>query len=56
MITAHRATGNRGEAIRSYHRLRDLLVEELGVDPTGETEALYLELLRDGEVHRTRDR
>jgi DNA-binding SARP family transcriptional activator len=56
LMTAHAATGNRGEAIRSYHRLRDLLVEELGVDPTRETEALYLELLRGGDVHRTRDR
>ena len=45
-MTAHRATGNRGEAIRSYHRLRARLVDELGVDPTEETETLYLELLR----------
>jgi SARP family transcriptional regulator, regulator of embCAB operon len=55
-MMAHQATGNRGEAIRSYHRLRDRLVEELGVEPTGETETLYLKLLRGGEGDRPRDR
>lgn len=46
LMRAHTLGGNRAEAIRSYHRLRDLLVSELGADPSKETEAAYLELLR----------
>ena len=46
LMRAHLATGNRPEAIRVYHRLRDLLVAELGTDPSAETESFYLELLR----------
>ncbi len=29
----------------TYHRLRQLLVDELGTDPSAETQALYLDLL-----------
>ena len=39
------ASGNRSEAIRTYHRLRKLLADELGVDPSPELDAYYLELL-----------
>lgn len=46
LMSAHAACGNRAEAIRTYHRLRGFLVDELGTDPSTETEALYLELLR----------
>ena len=45
LMRAHSATGNRAEAVRVYHRLRELLAEELGTDPSRETETLYLELL-----------
>ena len=45
LMTAHAASGNRAEALRVYGRCRELLSEELGVDPSPETEALYLELL-----------
>ncbi len=45
LMRAHIATGNRAEAVRAYHRLRKLLAEELGTDPSRETETLYLELL-----------
>ena len=38
--------GYRAEALRVYHRCRALLGEELGIDPSPETESLYLELLR----------
>lgn len=44
-MAAHAAAGNRGEALRTYQRLRRLLADELGVDPSPETEAAYLELL-----------
>lgn len=45
LMAAHAAGGNRAEALRAYQRLRRILMEELGVDPSDETEAAYLELL-----------
>ena len=45
LMRAHALAGNPAEALRSYHRLRERLVAELGTDPSAETEALYLELL-----------
>ena len=45
LMRAHSATGNRAEAVRVYHRLRELLTDELGTDPSKATETLYLELL-----------
>jgi len=37
--------GNRAEALRVYDSCRTLLADELGTDPSDETEALYLQLL-----------
>ena len=45
LMTALGATGNRAEALRTYQRLRRVLADELGVDPSPETEAAYLDLL-----------
>lgn len=45
LMAAHAAAGNRGEALRVYQRLRYSLAHELGVDPSLETEAAYLDLL-----------
>ena len=42
------AAGERGEALRVWERCRIALVEELGIDPSPETEALYLEVLDPG--------
>ncbi len=39
------AAGERAEALRVWERCRTTLVEELGVDPSPETEAVYLEVL-----------
>jgi class 3 adenylate cyclase/tetratricopeptide (TPR) repeat protein len=39
------AAGERAEALRVWERCRVMLADELGVDPTSETEALYLSLL-----------
>src|SRR5918994_12377 len=45
LLAAHRAAGDRGEALRVYDRYRRVLAEELGVGPSPELEAAYLELL-----------
>jgi DNA-binding SARP family transcriptional activator len=47
LMLAHAARGNRAEAIRVFHRCRELLKEDLGVSPSPDTEALYLKLLRE---------
>ncbi|HLB12230.1 MAG TPA: BTAD domain-containing putative transcriptional regulator [Dehalococcoidia bacterium] len=46
LIRAYAACGNRADGIRAYQRLRGLLAGELGTDPSAETEAIYLDLLR----------
>lgn len=38
--------GNRAGALRAYERCRSVLADELGADPSAETEAVYLEVLR----------
>jgi DNA-binding SARP family transcriptional activator len=40
LIAAYLAEGNRGEAIRQYHLYRDLLRDELGVEPSPQMEDL----------------
>jgi len=47
LMRAHAARGNRAESLRVFHRCRELLRDELGVDPSPETAAVYLKLLRD---------
>jgi len=54
---AHRAAmqalylgGDAAAALAAYERLRETLVEELGADPSTETEALYLAILRSEPV------
>jgi DNA-binding SARP family transcriptional activator len=44
------ATGRTALAIRTYARLRAVLIDELGLSPSVETEALYLSML-DREAH-----
>ena len=50
LIRAHLRAGNRAEAVGAYTRCRQLLAEELGVDPSPELQAVYLEALREPEV------
>jgi class 3 adenylate cyclase len=45
LMLALAAAGERAEALRVWERCRITLVEELGVDPSPETEAVYLRLL-----------
>jgi len=45
-MRAHAAAGNRSAALRAYERCRQLLADELGVSPSPQTEAVYLDILR----------
>ena len=45
LMRSYVAIGNPSEAVMVYHGLRELLSEELGTDPSDDTEALYVELL-----------
>src|SRR5215204_4963270 len=46
LVRAHATVGNRAEALRVYERCRRLFSEELGVPPSPQTEAVYLDILR----------
>jgi DNA-binding SARP family transcriptional activator len=46
LMRAQAAAGNRAEALRTYERCCRLLAEELGVSPSIQTEAVYLDILR----------
>lgn len=41
LIRLHALAGRRGEALRQYERLRELLAAELGTEPSAETQRLY---------------
>ena len=45
LMQAYVATGNTAKAVNVYHQFRGLLAQELGTEPSAQTEALYLELL-----------
>jgi DNA-binding SARP family transcriptional activator len=46
LMRAHADAGNRAEALRVYERCRRLLADDLGVGPSPETEAIYLDIVR----------
>jgi len=46
LMRAHVEAGNPAEALRAFERCRTTISQELGVDPSAETEALHLEILR----------
>ena len=43
------AAGRQAEAIAAYHEGRELLADQLGVDPSALLEQVYLGILRGGE-------
>ncbi|MEA3020768.1 MAG: hypothetical protein QOI47_2292 [Actinomycetota bacterium] len=47
LMRAHAAAGRPASALAAYRRVRDLLVEELGISPTSETEALHDAIVMD---------
>ena len=49
LMQMHAQMGNRGEALRVFGRCRELFKEELGADPSQETERVFLEILRAGQ-------
>jgi DNA-binding SARP family transcriptional activator len=46
LMTAHAAAGAHGAALAAYEQLRQILGDELGADPSEETQALHLAILR----------
>lgn len=46
LMKMHAAAGDRAEALRVFAKCRALLRDELGVSPSPQTEAVYLEILR----------
>jgi DNA-binding SARP family transcriptional activator len=46
LMRAHERAGNRAEALKVYERCAAFFAEELGVDPSPETEVIYLDILR----------
>ncbi len=47
LIRLYALSGRRGRAIQQYEELSDLLRRELGVEPLGETQKLYQEVISD---------
>ena len=45
LIRAYTKAGNRSEAVQAYQQCQKALGEQLGIDPSPETEALYLQAL-----------
>lgn len=48
LMRLHAAMGNRAEALRVFDECRRLLRDELGVSPSPQTEATFLDILRAG--------
>jgi len=46
LMRAHAASGNRAEALWVYEKCRKLVIDELGVPPSPETHAVYLQVLK----------
>jgi DNA-binding SARP family transcriptional activator len=46
LMRLHADAGNRAEALRVFHRCRELLRDELGASPAPQTEAVFLAILR----------
>lgn len=46
LMETYQRAGNRGDALRVYAELRELLRDELGTSPSPDTESVYLSILR----------
>jgi DNA-binding SARP family transcriptional activator len=56
LIRALRAAGRPAEAIQQYHRVREILATELGVDPSADLQDLYRQLLEADQRDVTLER
>ncbi len=56
LMTAHRAVGGRAQALHAYAELRSVMLDELGVEPSGATRELYLSILDDAGVSQVHER
>ncbi|MBI4484882.1 MAG: hypothetical protein HY655_02620 [Acidobacteria bacterium] len=54
LMRLHAGLGNRAEALRVFDECRRLLRDELGTSPSPQTEAIFLEILRDDGTPRHR--
>jgi DNA-binding SARP family transcriptional activator/tetratricopeptide (TPR) repeat protein len=54
LMRAHSAAGNGGAALAAYAEFRTRLGQDLGVDPSDETDAVYLAVLSGGSVQEGR--
>ncbi len=52
IMRCHSAAGDRALALRQFHTCRSVLRQSRGVEPSPETQALYLELLKAGSATR----
>jgi SARP family transcriptional regulator, regulator of embCAB operon len=50
LMRLHARMGNRAEALRVFGRCRQLLRDELGANPSPQTEAVFLAILRDNST------
>jgi len=50
LMRAHAAAGNRAEALWVYERCRKLIAEELGADPSPQTKAVHLAVLKTSRI------
>ncbi len=48
LMRALYAAGRQAEALAAYHEGRELLADQLGVDPSAQLEQVYLDILRGG--------
>src|SRR5256884_4345250 len=56
LMRALYAAGRQAEAIAAYHEGRELLADQLGVDPSARLEQVYLGILRGGEKENDPER
>ena len=49
LMRTHAQMGNRGEALRVFGKCRELFRDELGADPSQETERVFLDILKAGQ-------
>ena len=49
LMQVHAHMGNRAEALRVFGKCRELFRDELGADPSQETERVFLAILRAGQ-------